>query len=373
MTSAQTSDFDLGAYTFPRGWFMVADASELDAGPQAVRFFGQDFALYRGASGRVVMLDAYCAHMGTHIVNSKSASIVANDEQLEGDSIRCPYHGWRYAPDGRVDDIPYFDGPCPKAAFIKSYTVEERLGAIFMWHDPADGKPDYDLPSLPEWDDPQWYNGAYDHLGTIEIHPQEVLDNMADAHHLGPTHGAPCEYFENEYVDHQYYQRQGGFHRMYQAYLTTYTWYTGPGLLLSKQRFGEANGYEFIFHTPVEDGVIQAWHNNLSKSPHATPSEEDVAQGQMAQAGALAAFAQDLDIWKNKRPALNIMALPVERNFRLGRIWYKQFYNPLAEARQYQQQVNGKHHLSNLEKPGKQAAELEADQADKSAAAASGA
>ena len=81
---------------------------------------------------------------------------------------------------------------------------------------------------------------------------------MADAHHLGPTHGAPCEYFENEYDGHIYYQRQGGFHRMYQAYLTTLTWYTGPGLLVSKQRFGPSDGYEFIFNTPIEDGKVKS-------------------------------------------------------------------------------------------------------------------
>lgn len=356
---AKTTDFGLGEYTFPRGWFMIAEATELDAGPTALRFFGQDFALYRGESGRVVLLDAYCAHMGTHIAKSQSSSIVINKEQLEGDSIRCPYHGWRYNPDGQVDDIPYVSGPCPQAAKIRSYRVVERLGGIFMWHDPAGNAPDYDLPALPEWDAPQWLNGAYDHLGAIAIHPQEIIDNMADAHHLGPTHGAPCEYFENEYVGHQYFQRQGGFHRMYEAYLATFTWYTGPGLLISKQQFGEANGFEFIFHTPIDDGIVQAWHNNLSKAPTAQPTQEDIANGAMAQEGALAAFAQDLDIWRNKRPALKIMALSAEGNFRLGRTWYKQFYNPLSEAKKYQDKVQGKHHLPGLGKPGELAMALE--------------
>lgn len=357
---ALASDFQLGEHTFPRGWFMIAEASELDQGPLALRFFGKDFALYRGDSGRVVLMDAYCPHMGTHLAASKSASIVANNEQIEGDSIRCPYHGWRFAPDGQADDIPYFDGPCPKGALIKTHRVVEALGAILMWHDPAGGEPDYPAPDLKAWADPQWVNGQYDHLGEIDIHPQEIIDNMADAHHLGPTHGAPCEYFENEYDGHKYFQRQGGFHRMYQAYLTTSTWYTGPGMLISKQRFGPQDGYEFIFHTPVEDGRIKAWHNNLSLSPNAVPNDDDVANAKMAQEGALAAFAQDLDIWANKRPAINIMALPVERNFRRGRIWYKQFYNPIDQAAEYQKKVNGKHHLSNLPEPGELAMELEA-------------
>lgn len=177
---AKAEDFDLGEFMFPRGWFMIAEAKELDNGPLPVRFFGKDMALYRGESGKVVLLDAYCAHMGTHLAASPSASIVLNNEQIEGDSIRCPYHGWRYAPDGRCDDIPYFDGPCPKGAKLRSYNVVEQLGAILMWHDPEDGEPEYAAPDLDAWDDPQWVNGSYDHLGEIPIHPQEIIDNMAD-------------------------------------------------------------------------------------------------------------------------------------------------------------------------------------------------
>ena len=48
---------------------MIADAEELNTHkPLAVRFFGKDFALYRGrATGKVVLLDAYCPHMKTHL------------------------------------------------------------------------------------------------------------------------------------------------------------------------------------------------------------------------------------------------------------------------------------------------------------------
>ena len=79
----------------------------------------------------------------------------------------------------------------------------------------------------------------------------------------------------------------------------------------------------------------------------------------MAQDGALAAFAQDFQIWKNKRPALQIMATAAERSFRLGRIWYQQFYNPIEEAASYHDKVAGKHHLKGLEKPGEMAKSLE--------------
>ena len=34
---ATTAEYGLGEFTFPRGWFMVAEATELENGPIAVR------------------------------------------------------------------------------------------------------------------------------------------------------------------------------------------------------------------------------------------------------------------------------------------------------------------------------------------------
>ena len=209
---AKTADYELGEYTFPRGWFMVADAEEVKDRPVSVRFFSQDLVIYRGKSGRVAMLDAYCPHMGTHIGRNDS-SYVIQDGQIEGDSIRCPYHAWRFGPDGRCNHIPYYQGPIPKAAFIRSWTVAERMGCIWAWHDPENGAPDYDVPDFAEWNDPQWVRWKIDQMGTIALHPQEVLDNMADVAHLNPVHGSTVEYFENEFRDHVVIQRQGGGHR----------------------------------------------------------------------------------------------------------------------------------------------------------------
>jgi 3-ketosteroid 9alpha-monooxygenase subunit A len=340
---AQAADYGLGPNTFPRGWFIVAESSELDKGPMAVRFFGQDLALYRGESGRPVMLDAYCAHMGTHLTAGTSAMIVKNGRQIEGDSIRCPYHGWRYNAEGHVDDIPYFDGPCPKSASIRSYPVRDHMGCVMAWYDPEGREPDFEPPFLPEWDDPQWVRWELDHLGALPVHPQEILDNMCDMAHLGPTHGAPSQYFENEAKDHIFIQRQGGPMQLYDAYLYTTTWYTGPGLLLSKQVWADTVVYELIANTPVDDGVSKCWHGCLVRGTHESATDEDRAMARQIQAGALEAFSADFEVWKHKRPALKIMQLRTDGPFRIGRKWYSQFYATPEGAREIQSEVNGTH------------------------------
>ena len=134
---ATTKDYRLGEFTYPRGWFMIAEASELDTHkPLAVRFFGQDFALYRGReSGKVVLLDAYCPHMKTHLAAPNKTSYVVLDgggTNVEGDGIRCPYHGWRFGADGKCDHIPYHEGQIPANAKVQSWPVVESLGAIWV-------------------------------------------------------------------------------------------------------------------------------------------------------------------------------------------------------------------------------------------------
>jgi 3-ketosteroid 9alpha-monooxygenase subunit A len=339
---ATAQEYGLGPNQFPRGWFVVAESSELDAGPMAVRFWGRDLALYRGESGKPVLLDAYCAHMGTHLTGATSAMIVKNGEQIEGNSIRCPYHGWRYNEHGDVDDIPYHDGPCPKSASIQSYPVVDSLGCVMAWFDPDGGEPEYEVPSLEECDDPQWVMGPLDHLGELAIHPQEILDNMADMAHLGPTHGAPSQYFENEFRDHIYIQRQGGPMQLYDnAYLYTTTWYTGPGILRSKQVWGDTEVYELIFNTPVDDGVSKCWHGCIYKGSAPQATGEDIAVQKEIQAGVLEAFAADFNVWATKRPALKIMQLKTDGPFNKGRKWYSQFYSEQGSVPAIREELNG--------------------------------
>src|SRR3546814_17191066 len=116
---ASSKDYKLGEFTFPRGWFMVGESAKVTDKPQGVRFFGQDFALYRGKdSGKVILLDAYCPHMGTHLARN-STSNVWQGGAVEGESIRCPPPASRFGPDATSNAIPSSSGPTPPAAPVR--------------------------------------------------------------------------------------------------------------------------------------------------------------------------------------------------------------------------------------------------------------
>lgn len=350
---ATTKDYRIGEFTFPRGWFMIAEAAELDTHkPVAVRFFGKDFALYRGrASGKLVLLDAYCPHMKTHLAAPNNTSYVVLDRggsNVEGDDIRCPYHAWRFGPDGKCNEIPYHAGPIPAAACVKSWTVVESLGAVWVWHDPEDGEPEWEHPSLPQWNDPSWVRWKFDHLGVLQQHAQEVIDNIADYSHLGPIHGSTVQKYENEFRGHLATQRQCGPHRTLvgadgvSPILDTLTTYHGPGVLISYLT-GFFDSIMLITHTPIDDGSIKVWHALLVKSPggNATVTVPDTIAARQFQAAALAAFAQDLEIWAHKAPCISGLYLPSDGPFMKTRVWYKQFYNPRAKKQEFLDQCEG--------------------------------
>ena len=350
---ATTKDYRLGEFTFPRGWFMIAEASELDTHrPHAVRFFGKDFALYRGrATGKVVLLDAYCPHMKTHLAAPNKTSYVIQDgmgTNVEGDGIRCPYHAWRFGPDGKCDDIPYHKGEIPAAACVKSWTVKESLGAVWVWHDPEGGEPEWDHPSLPQWDDPSWVRPKWDHLGVLNQHGQEIVDNICDYGHLSPIHGSTVARFENEIKGHTAIQRQCGGHRTLvsadgvSADLHTITTYHGPGMLMSDLT-GMYEGVMIICNTPVDDGTSKVWHTLMVRSPSKSKvaTKTDAIEAAHFQEMALTAFVQDIEVWNHKAPCINGLFIPSDGAFVKARIWYKQFFNPRAKKQEYLDQAEG--------------------------------
>jgi 3-ketosteroid 9alpha-monooxygenase subunit A len=364
---AKTQDYRLGEFTFPRGWFVVADGSRIGGAAVPERFFGEEVVLYRGASGKVVMLDAYCPHMGTHLGRNKTASIVVRGRHLDGDCIRCPFHGWRFGPDGKCNEIPFYDGPIPEKARVRSWHVVERFGIVFCWHDPEGLAPDIDLPEFAEWDDPRWVRWQLDDLGTLPVHPQEVVDNTADIRHLSFLHGSSVRWYENEVEGPFLHQRQGGEaltagEHAGLAKFSTLVRYEGPGLLTSRYFMNDdqkAGMAQLIAHTPIDDGTTRLWQASMVKSPESVLDDEVRAAARAANEVLKAGLMEDFEVWANKRPALQILQMPTDGPFGKNRIWYSQFYNPRAKTAQILARATGVHTVKGCPSVAEYAAQEE--------------
>lgn len=352
---AKSADYNLGEYAFPRGWFAVAESAEIGRKPFNVHYFGQDMVLYRGASGKVVMLDAYCPHMGTHLGMSTTSATVVSETFMEGDNIRCPFHAWRFGADGKCNDIPYFKGPIPEKARLRSWPVQERYGIVFCWHDPEQLAPDFALPDYPEWDDPSWVRWErLDHLADLN-HPIEIFDNMSDVAHLDHLHGGGgVTRYENEVDGHILHQRESmsttpegellsGETR---KTMTTLAGYVGPGIAFG--RFVEADARQIICATPIEDGTCRLWQASMVKAPQGKVNDAARAYRDQFNGFMCSGLLKDAEVWKYKKPAFQIMQLPSDGPFQQSRVWYSQFYNPRDKTADILRSVTGRHFAKGM-------------------------
>jgi len=123
-------------------WHPVYRSVELPAGrAKPLRIMSEDLTLYRGESGDVHAVAFRCAHRGTQLSTG----------WVEGENIRCFYHGWVYGPDGQCVEQPAEPEPFCNRIHIKSYPVQEYLGFIFAYlgEDEAPELPHYPDFELP--------------------------------------------------------------------------------------------------------------------------------------------------------------------------------------------------------------------------------
>ncbi len=342
---AKTSEYGIGEFTYPRGWMMVAASEKVTEIPSEARFFGEDVVLYRGASGRPVMLEAYCPHMGAHLAVGPTGATARHCVQVVGDTIRCPNHGWRFGPDGRCVDIPYSSISIPPTLGLRSWLLQEWHGCIFAWNDPEGGDPTYQLPELPEWNDSRWIRWTIDEVAEMDVHQLELAEHGVDKIHNANVHGHDRLVGHVATFDGHRAQTDSTSEILdpegaVVAHFTTNSRYAGPALLLAYTE-GERPTMFFFAHTPVEDGKVRGFHGVMMGAAGATPDEADREAYESMRAYSLDAFMQDMEIFKRKRPTLQVVQIPGDGPFRRYRKWYSQFYMPRSETARIQEEANG--------------------------------
>ena len=107
---------------------------------KAVRLLGQDLVLFRDGEGRWGLVDRHCPHRGADLAFGRR----------EADGLRCPFHGWKFAVDGRCLETPAEPAGSTLCQRIRqrSYPVMERSGVLFAWMGPEGSTP----PALPSFD-----------------------------------------------------------------------------------------------------------------------------------------------------------------------------------------------------------------------------
>ncbi len=119
-----------------RFWQPVALASEAShKRAKVIRAMSEDLTLYRGESGRAYLVGARCAHRGTML----------HPGWLEGETLRCVYHGWRFDGTGQCVERPAEKDTRVPNIRITGYPVHEYAGLLFAYMGEGEA-PLFELP-----------------------------------------------------------------------------------------------------------------------------------------------------------------------------------------------------------------------------------
>jgi phenylpropionate dioxygenase-like ring-hydroxylating dioxygenase large terminal subunit len=104
-------------------WHPAAVAQEVGQDPVAAGVLGQGWVLAR-LGGEVRAFADACPHRRARL----SAGVVSQD------GLQCPYHGWRFAADGRCVDIPALEpgAQIPARAALRPAQVTEQDGLAWI-------------------------------------------------------------------------------------------------------------------------------------------------------------------------------------------------------------------------------------------------
>lgn len=160
-------------------WHPVALSADIaPGGAIPVKALGEELTLYRGDSGAPYLVGGRCRHRQT----------VLHTGWVQGERIRCMYHGWQYDGSGRCTERPAEkEVSAPPACKIPGYPVHEYCGLVFAYLG-AGAAPEFDLPRKDVFEVPGVQIVATKETWNLNWFQQ--IENSLDAVHVSFVHQA---------------------------------------------------------------------------------------------------------------------------------------------------------------------------------------
>ncbi len=155
-------------------WYPVAPLHRLEQGPVPMSLLGESLVIWLAAPGQPAAIRNRCSHR--HVALSLG--------QVRDGTLRCPYHGWAFATDGRCVHRPQIPtAKIPPSCHIPGFACQARYGYAWV----CLGEPRSDIPFFPEADDPGFrrIDCFYEEWKTSAL---RVMENELDMAHFPFVH-----------------------------------------------------------------------------------------------------------------------------------------------------------------------------------------
>ncbi len=159
-------------------WLPFALSSHLVSGdgPLPIRLLGENYIAFRAEDGRVGFFDEHCPH--------RRASLLLG--RIEGDGVRCIYHGWKIDVSGRVLECPTQTVRAEQFAArvpVRHSPVHESGGLAWVWLGEGNAPPFPDLPFAEENAPYRWMT-----VSRMVCNWLQGLEGTIDSAHVGFLH-----------------------------------------------------------------------------------------------------------------------------------------------------------------------------------------
>lgn len=192
-------DYQIPMYSI--GWFVIGESKEVGPGQLVSRkFSGKDIVIFRTESGELSVVDAYCPHMGAHF---------AHGGCVEGELLKCPFHGFKFNTGGTCLETGYGTKPSPRAR-LHAWPSFEKAGLIFCFYHPEKKEPHYGINDI---DTTGWTRFRVQ-TWELESNPVEITENSVDIGHFVHIHGFKDPHSRSELkLDGPFLYAEYGFYR----------------------------------------------------------------------------------------------------------------------------------------------------------------
>ena len=324
---------------FPEGWYCVATSKELKPGEvKALTVFGQELVLFRTESGKAVVLDAYCTHLGAHM--GHGGTVVE-------ETLRCPFHGYYYSTDGQCVKTDYGTG-VPKKACTKSWFVEEKNDLIMLYKGEKGQAPTWSIPQY----DYDGYQPIKTHAYELPTHVQDINENSVDLGHFTHVHGySSVDVTEKPRIEgralilsYAMIRQEGivGYNKPFRQELYIEVHGMGFSHVDVKLPLLGINTRILVLTTPFDENTTilrigssvssQIDDINLGRYLRKIPSQILAPiLNQVIHLAYIKDVSRDFDIWKNKIYLENPAVMKGDGPIKLYRKYCQQFYTELAK------------------------------------------
>jgi phthalate 4,5-dioxygenase len=163
-----------------RFWLPICttgQVAEPDGRPLRTSLLGESFVVFRDTAGQLGVIDEHCMHRGVSLALGRN----------EHGGLRCLYHGWKFAVDGSILEMPNSRNKklCQRLR-APVHPVREAGGLVWTYLGPREQEPPF-----PHYG---FMDGPAEHRAVVRLNTSanylQLFEGGIDSSHVGVLHSA---------------------------------------------------------------------------------------------------------------------------------------------------------------------------------------